>query len=341
MLAVGCFSGPIYDRGYLRALLVVGSFLVVFGHMMLSLCHTFWQALLAQGFCVGIGAGCLFIPSVAILPTYFTTKLGLAVGCAAAGSSMGGIIYPIVFYRLVDRIGFGWTTRVLGFIVLATQLVPILTMKMRVKPPKARALIDWTAFTDWPYVIFLLGAFIGFLGLYVVLFYVSYFGQATGITDASLSFYLVPILNAGSVLGRTLPNALSDKVGQFNMIVPGALMVGILVFCLIAVKSVAGIIAVTVLFGFFSGVFIALPPVCLVILTKDKSRVGTRIGMGFAFVGFSVLAAAPGGGNILGTGDDLNWTGLWIFGGVSGIVSGLIFLALRMWRANWKLVVKV
>ena len=46
--------------GYVRLLLAGGSFLIVFGQMMLSLCHEFWQALLAQGFCIGIGAGCLF-----------------------------------------------------------------------------------------------------------------------------------------------------------------------------------------------------------------------------------------------------------------------------------------
>lgn len=46
--------------------------------------------MLAQGFCIGLGGGMLFVPSVAILPTYFSTKIGLAIGLAAAGSSMGG-----------------------------------------------------------------------------------------------------------------------------------------------------------------------------------------------------------------------------------------------------------
>lgn len=36
VLLVGFLSGPIYDRGYFRELLAVGSFGVVFGHMMLS-----------------------------------------------------------------------------------------------------------------------------------------------------------------------------------------------------------------------------------------------------------------------------------------------------------------
>ena len=58
VLAVGFVTGPIYDRGFLRLLLIVGTFLIVFGHMMLSLSHNFWEALLSQGVCVGLGAGC-------------------------------------------------------------------------------------------------------------------------------------------------------------------------------------------------------------------------------------------------------------------------------------------
>lgn len=51
-----------------------------------------------------------------------------------------------------------------------------------------------------------MGCLIGFIGLYVGFFYLSYYGQESGYTNDSLSFYLVPILNAGSVFGRILPN---------------------------------------------------------------------------------------------------------------------------------------
>ena len=168
--------------------------------MMLSLCHEFWQALLAQAFCVGIGAGCLFIPSVAIMATYFTTKVAFAIGIAASGSSLGeyqsnlihhtltrapklancftqgGVIYPIVFHRLQPTIGFAWATRVIGFMALGTLVIPITFMQMRVKPPAKRKLLDLSAFKEPPYVLFVLGSFIGFMGLYVPFFYIQYFG---------------------------------------------------------------------------------------------------------------------------------------------------------------------
>ena len=204
-------------------MLIVGSFCVVFGHMMLSLCKTYWEVLLAQGFVIGIGGGCLFLPGVTVVTTYFSTRLGLALGIAASGSSTGGIIYPIMFYKLINQIGFEWSVRILGFTALVTLIIPLVVMRMRVKPGKVRSLIDRTAFTDWPYMTFVLGLLIGFISLYSAVFYISYFAQATGITDASLSFYLVAILNAGSMLGRTLPNWLSDMVGPLNVIAPSEL----------------------------------------------------------------------------------------------------------------------
>jgi MFS family permease len=220
MLATGAFVGPIYDRGGFRWLLIVGSIGVVVGHMLLSLAKKYWEAILTQGFMVGFGGGCLYVPAVAIMPTYFTSKLGLALGIAASGSSTGGIIYPIMFYKLIDRVGFGWSVRILGFTALTTLIIPFAVMEMRVKPAKVRSLIDWTAFRDGPYMMFVAGCLIGFTSCYIAFFYTSYFGQASGITDTSLSFYLVPILNAGSVFGRTVPNWLSDKIGPFNVIAP-------------------------------------------------------------------------------------------------------------------------
>lgn len=153
-----------------------------------------------------------------------------------------------------------------------------------------------------------------------------------------MSFYLVPILNAGSVFGRTLPNWLSDKVGVFNIITPGALAVGIILLCYIPANSVGGLVVCALLFGFFSGIFIALPPVIFVRLTKDKSKIGTRIGMGFAMLGAGVLAGGPGAGGILGTNEkNLHWTSTWIYGGVTCLAAGAIFTAMRVTKGGFKI----
>lgn len=340
LLLVGFFTGSICDRGYFRLLVLFGSFCIVFGHMMLSLCHTYAEVLLAQGFCVGIGAGCLFVPCVSVLPTYFSSKLGMALGIAVSGSSVGGIIYPIVLNQLIGPLGFAWSVRVIGFIALGTLLIPIAVMKQRVKPPRARALIDWSAFQDVPYMTFVFASLIAFMGLFVLFFYISYFSGAKPITDTKMAFYIVPILNAGSCFGRTIPNAMADKMGPFNLITPCCMMIGVLILCLLAVTSEGGLIVIALLTGFFSGALIGLPPLCFVALTKDKTRIGTRVGMGFGIIGLGVLAGGPAGGAILALSDHLNWNGLWVFGGVLCLAAGFMYLGLRVVLYGSKLKVK-
>lgn len=111
---------------------------------------------------------------------------------------------------------------------------------------------------------------------------------------------------------------------------------------MVAVKNAGGLIVEAILFGFFSGIFIALPPVLFVALTKDKSKVGTRIGMGFGIIGIGVLAGGPGGGGILGTGSsDLHWTGVWVYAGVCCTAAGLIFGIVRYMRSGAKVMAKV
>ncbi|KAK9421830.1 putative Monocarboxylate permease-like protein, mch4 [Seiridium unicorne] len=162
-LPTGLIAGPIYDRGYLRLLLVAGSLMVVFGMMMLSLSTEYWQALLAQAFCVGIGAGLLFVPTVSLIPTWFSTRIGLAVD-------------------------FLWAVRYVGFIALATFLLPLAVMRTRVHAPKPRAMVDWTAFHDAPFMAFTLGVLLVFIAQSVLIFYISFYPADRGFTSTSLAF---------------------------------------------------------------------------------------------------------------------------------------------------------
>jgi hypothetical protein len=41
-----------------------------------------------------------------------------------AAKLIGGVIYPAIFHELQPRIGFGWATRVIAFIMLATLMIP-------------------------------------------------------------------------------------------------------------------------------------------------------------------------------------------------------------------------
>ncbi|KIW20131.1 hypothetical protein PV08_00706 [Exophiala spinifera] len=335
---VGVVTGPLYDAGYFRHLVVAGGFLVPFGFMMTSLCTEYWQTVLAQGITIGIGNGCLFVPSVAILPQYFTSKNAIVNGIAASGSSIGGIIMPFVFVRLQARIGFGWATRVLGFLSIATVAISLALMRPRLKPKSKRKLVDLSAFKDLQYTLFCSAAFFGFIGVLVPLFYIGLFAESTGATDPEFAFYLIPIINAASTFGRIMPNFIVGIIGPLNVHIPIATVAGILVFAWCGITKFASTVAFAVLYGFFSGGFIGLIPVTLVSLTPDLRTLGTRTGQAFFVGSFGILIGNPVSGAIL------NNTGSWIavkcFAGAAVSITAVLLVVARAVKVGWKLKVK-
>jgi MFS family permease len=332
---VGVITGPLYDAGYFRTLLFTGSFLTVFGMMMTSICTEYWQVILAQGLTIGLGSGCLFIPSVAIVSTYFSTKKSLATGIAASGSSIAGIIYPIIFHRLEPHIGFGWATRVIAFIMLGTLCLPLAVMRVRVQPAAKRPLIDRSAFKEPTFMIFAVACFLGFMGLYIPFFYLPTFSLAkvNGVT-ADFSLYTIAIANAASTFGRIFPNYVADKTGPLNIIAPCALISAVLAYAWIPVHTKGALIAFCILYGFFTGSFVSLPPTTVVTLSPNLGLLGTRMGMIFTFSGLGLLIGSPVAGSILGSGE--NFLGLQVFCASVVVVSALLLFVARVTKAGLK-----
>lgn len=327
LVFLGIAVGPIFDRGYFHSTLIFGTVIAVFGTMMTSLCTEYWQIMLAQGITVGVGTGCIFIPAIAIVPQYFTTKRSLASGLVAAGSSVGGVLYPIIFHRLEPRIGFAWTTRTMGFIMLTTQAIGISILRVRTIPKFKRAFWDNTALKDPKFVVFSFVMFFAFAGAYVPYYYVKSFANERAGFDADVSFYMLSIINAGSIFGRIIPNFLADLVGPINIMVPFTVLTIIIAYCWIAVHTQAGMVLFCVFYGFASGAIVSLPPPALVSLSPNTLSVGTRLGMAFAFAGFGMLIGTPVAGALLHT--KLTYEATAIFCGTACAASLILLLVTR------------
>ena len=338
LMITGTVAGPLYDAGYVRTLLGGGAVLTVFGQMMLSLCTQYWQVFLSQAVCIGIGTGAIFVPGVAILSTYWSTRIATATGIAAAGSSLGGTIYPIVFYKLQPIVGFPWATRIIGFIMLGTLLISNLCLKVRVLPAGKRKFWDGSAWKELPYVFFVMGNVFAFLGLYEPFFYIQSYALVTGFASSHLAFYLLSIVNAASTFGRIIPGFTADQIGPLNMIVPCTMLAGILCICLVAAHTLGATIPILVLYGFCSGTLVSLPPTIFVHLTKNRAVIGTRMGMGFAVTSIGMLAGTPISGAILGAS---SFKYVWIWGGLCTVTGATSILFCRVAKGGWSLKKKV
>ena len=172
-LFVGTFSGRALDAGYYRHVALVGLVLQVLGIFMTSLVTKYWHLLLAQGICQGLGSGLVFTPTVALVSTYFSKKRAVAVSCMTAGTATGGIVFPVIARQLLDKVGFAWTLRVMGFIMLANSAIVLALVRTRCPARSTGPLIELAAFADPWYSFFGLGLLLASLGLYFGYYYVS------------------------------------------------------------------------------------------------------------------------------------------------------------------------
>lgn len=155
LMFMGAYSGSLSDAGYSRAVLSAGMFLYVLGIFMMSLCQTFWQFLLAQGICVGMANGLMFIPVSSIVSSYFgPRKRSLALAVMLCGAATGGMIIPISLDRLFVRIGFAWSMRCYGLISVVFSIIAQLLLKKRLPPKDSIGFLEVEALKDRVFVVF-------------------------------------------------------------------------------------------------------------------------------------------------------------------------------------------
>lgn len=342
LMFAGVVAGPLYDAGHFRLLILTGLFLIIFGMFMTSLAWEYWQILLAQGLCVGVGMGFCFLPSTAILAQYFSTRRALAIGIASSGSPIGGIVFPIVFSSLSKSVSFGWATRVIAFILLGLSVIPVAFMRTRVPPSgRKRALIDMDAIRDPVFMLFVAASFFLFLCLYTAFFYLQLFDEKHGISTLEFAPYTVTLLNAGSVFGRLLPNYLADKVGSVNICIACGFASAVLLFGWLGIHNLGGLVVFALLYGLSSGGIVSVTPSAVMILTPDISLVGTRLGMLFMVAGVSILLGTPIAGWILGDFSEAEWRGVILYSAVGVMIGTVLYILSRvvLYRRNgkWKL----
>lgn len=93
---IGTLSGRAMDAGLFRWLLWGGCLMQIMGTFVTASSRSYVQLILFQGIVQGLGNGLLFTPAVALVATYFDKRRAVALGIAASGAPLGGIIFPLV-----------------------------------------------------------------------------------------------------------------------------------------------------------------------------------------------------------------------------------------------------
>ncbi|KAF2137398.1 uncharacterized protein K452DRAFT_341141 [Aplosporella prunicola CBS 121167] len=291
--AAGLVGGPLFDRWGTQ---VVRPAAVVYlaAMMLLSLCTTYWQLMLAQGVLMGLATGFLQLPAFAAVAQHFSRKRASALGLAVSGSSIGGVVLPIALSKMLNSsaLSFGWSIRITAFLLLPFMAFAALALRPCL-PPRTTAFWLPYAFKEPRFLLLTLALFFAFTGMFTPLFYLPSYASTVVGTPATLAGYLLAILNAASTLGRIVPGVLADRYGRLNMFAGGTLATAIVVFCLDEVRSTAALIVYAVVFGFASGTIVSGASAAFAACPADVRDVGTYMGMGMAVSALGGLIGPP------------------------------------------------
>ncbi|KAK9434182.1 major facilitator superfamily domain-containing protein [Lipomyces doorenjongii] len=336
MLFSSVVCGRLYDMFGPRPLLYPGASLLALGIMTTSACKEYYQFILAQAICTSLGASAIYNVSI--------SARGAALGLSVSGSSVGGVILPVVFREVLKRSNFGWAVRSVGFLMIFAATISCLTITSRFMP-KAVARLDIKRTILMPYLkiefaLIAVGTFLIYWGLFVPIGFIPTHARVHGFS-ATMADYLISTMNATSFFGRVIPGILADKLGRFNTFIECCTTAGVLTLALwLPATGHTPIILFAALFGFSSGATISLMP-ALVAEFSPLHEIATRIGAISAFVSLAALSGLPIAGAILRREGNTSFTGVAVFGGVTLIAGSFVTGIARMMVSTGKLIARV
>ncbi|KDQ18152.1 hypothetical protein BOTBODRAFT_52946 [Botryobasidium botryosum FD-172 SS1] len=332
LLMGGCFCGRLYDAYGPRWLLLSGSVIYALASFLLSVCKEFYQFLLVQGFLLGIGSALIYIPSIAAISEHFSKRKGLAMGIAITSGGIGGIVFTQMVSHLLDRIGFGWTTRVLAFIFLGLLAVANLTIKSLLPPRKASPISEMFIGLKDPNFLFLtVGGWFFSLGVTPVFFFLPEFALSIG-APSTFALYCTTFLNVGSILGRLVIGFISDRLGRFNSGVIFTFLSGLLPLTMwITCRTTPTLIAFALMWGFVSGGCETLLPSCAGQISTQRLA-GSRLGALFGISSSAYLISGPITGAIIARSNaslPAGYVGAAVFCGTTMLISSACVVTSR------------
>lgn len=293
--------GRLFDLGHFELPFLFGSIILAASTIVIAECREHWQFLLVQGVVVGAAIGICYCSLFAVIGHWFKDRRGTALTIMGIGSPVGSMLFPVVARQLIPKVGFPWTMRIIGFIILGLMGIGNLTMRRRL-PPKdvAGSLFDRKAFRSPAFTVYCCAAFVMFLGINTVPTFVDSSALSAGISP-QFAFYYISILNGSSFIGRMVTALLVDKMGAINMIVPMT-SIPVITACIWPhVLTERPLIAISVIYGFASATWFSTfaVPVCNLGNVEDSGR---RIGMLLTITSFAAAGPPISGAIIKATG---------------------------------------
>ncbi|KAK4232840.1 major facilitator superfamily domain-containing protein [Achaetomium macrosporum] len=323
-LFLGVQCGPLFDRYGPRWLLAGASVVFVAGMTGMSflgcsplsrgnLCAPGLQThrayallMLTWGVLCGAAAAVITTTALAVTAHWFDKRRGLAAGIVYAGSSVGGVAFPLLMRATLATLGWDWTVRIVMLIALALLLVANAFITGRTKELNAGRLggktkvIDLSCFRDMRFVWATLGIAMFEFVVSSAVGELPSWAAARGF-DESTAFAFLAVYNAGSLVGRIVAGAVSDLYGSLNTVIAVLVCSIAVIYGLWIPVSTDRLVLFYVfaaLFGMSTGSIMSMAPVCISQLCKPYNF-GRYLGTSYSLVSFFCFFSIPVSAEIL------------------------------------------
>ncbi|KAI9474660.1 major facilitator superfamily domain-containing protein [Coemansia mojavensis] len=296
MLGGAVTTGPLTDRFGFKAVSLSGTAICCTALLLASFTHALWQLVVTQGVMFGLGAACIFSPSVSLPAQWHDKTRPLATGIAVAGSGAGGMIFSAITQKMMESLGHKWTLRALSLIFLCISGTSGMFYKQRLVVPQGGT--RFMAIAKDPRLILVgMGGLCVNISYFVPWYYLPTAAIKIGQTRQAAN-NLVVYMNAGSTVGRVVSAYIAMFLGPINCVAVAYYVCAVLVLVvLLAVHQMSAYIALSVIYGALSASFISITPLILANVFGAQA-VTTAMGIMNMWCSIGVLIGNPSQGAI-------------------------------------------
>ncbi|OJJ30974.1 hypothetical protein ASPWEDRAFT_119165 [Aspergillus wentii DTO 134E9] len=301
-----------------QVVIVAGGWVFGIAFILASFSKQLWHFTLTQGVLLGIGTCMAYVPTMAVAPTWFDKRRGLAMGVIISGTGVGGMVWPPVLHAIIDHIGFRDALRIAGCVSIT--LVSISGYTLRWEPDFQKQvsvqtrgmskttgwmkipLIDWKVARTKRFIAQASGCFLQSAGYSTPLFFYAAYARTLGYSNATATNFIT-VSNASNFVSRIVIGYGADRYGRINALAFTTFLSAIAVFAFwlpsmfsgstISHSSAEGLfITFTVLYGAFASAYISLFPASLIELFGVKNFTSVN-GALYLIRGMGALIGTP------------------------------------------------
>ena len=301
----------------------VGGLLFGLASVLASFGEKLWHFYLTQGLLLGVGTCMTFMPSMALSPTWFDKRRGLAMGFISAGTGFGGLVWAPAISAGIDHIGFRNTLRLTGaisaFLLCASGAAldwePSMAAQLRAENVGRSArqaifripLPRKEILMQRKFIAQALGAAFQSGAYYTPVFFIGSYAKTLGYS-ASIGATFIAVSNACNAIGKITVGFVADRIGRLNSIVLVTLLSALATWAFWIPSTLVGsdneslgrgfFIAFAVSYGLFASAYVSLFPPTLVELfgLQEMPRV---TGPMFFVQGAAAMIGTPVAGVLL------------------------------------------